>query len=274
MLKPPLSVLEAVAYGDGAQLMSAVEACPDDVDVREAESSLTPLMLASRCADAPAKLFVLLRRKADVNLVSKEGCTALLIAAEAGVTPAVEQLLTYGCDPHMADADGCTPLYHAAFNGHAESAKLLLQHRADPNVITDPGANGDDDFTPLHRACLHGHKEVVQARRRLRSRGEERCRVSARTRARPRSLLPQVLIDNGADIPLQKADGYHALLFACLMGHLHSARVLIYANTRTATTVNLANHKGHTPLMAASKNGHPAVVRLLLQARLISTYLR
>merc|ERR1712216_328029 len=59
------------------------------------------------------------------------------------------------------------------------------------------------------------------------------------------------------------AGGYHALLFACLMGHLPVVRLLMHRGAN----VILPNHKGHTPLMAASKNDHPQVVRLLLQGR-------
>ena len=46
-----------------------------------------------------------------------------------------------------------------------------------------------------------------------------------------------------------------------------SLRVTALIHSNNGATVKLATHSGHTPLMVASKNGHPATVRLLLQAR-------
>ena len=45
----------------------------------------------------------------------------------------------------------------------------------------------------------------------------------------------------------------------------HRARRIIHSSA--GATVNLSNNEGLTPLMVASKNGHTAVVGLLIQAR-------
>lgn len=124
------SILEAVALSDTAQLLSAVEVAPvGQIDRREEGSSLTPLMLASRCDDAQNKLLILLRVKADISLTSTRGCTSLLIAAEAGKAEAVALLCHYGSDCNRPDVSGNSPLHHAAFNGHTEAARQLLYYK-------------------------------------------------------------------------------------------------------------------------------------------------
>ena len=44
-------------------------------------------------------------------------------------------------------------------------------------------------------------------------------------------------------------------------------RVAALIHSNNGATVKLGNNDGHTPLMAAAKNGHAATVRLLLQSR-------
>jgi len=141
-----------------------------------------------------------------------------------------------GSTVDLRDEKGATPLNHAAFNGHARVAELLLAHGAECDHVTDAGPESDDDFTPLHRASLHGHLAVVK-----------------------------VLFKFGAKVRSSKRDGYHALLFACLMGQIDVAREII--NSSAGATVNQKNKKGISCLMAASKNDHGPTVRLLLQAR-------
>lgn len=65
-------------------------------------------------------------------------------------------LLNKGADPNKKNRDGSTPLQKASLNGHAEVVQLLLKSRANPNEADYYG------YTPLHEASLKGHQVVVQ----------------------------------------------------------------------------------------------------------------
>jgi ankyrin repeat protein len=72
----------------------------------------------------------------------------------------------------------------------------------------------------------------------------------------------QALLDEGADVNVQTADGSTALLWASYRDDLESARLLI----RAGADVNIANELGATPIWAASRNGSAAVAAELLAA--------
>ena len=116
----------------------------------------------------------------------------------SAVTPVTPRYTHWSSAVSRRECRGGRPqaLTHASFNGHGDVVRILLEHGANPNVLTSiDGATGADDFSPLHRACLHGHLGAVKA-----------------------------LLEFSADVAMQKADGYHALLFACLHGHIDVAR--------------------------------------------------
>ena len=211
-------------------------------------SDLSPLMLAARAAHAPtAKAFELLRAGADLLLQTSTGVNALSIAAETGVhSDLVRMLLGFVSEEQQrqlvthVDEMGESTLYHAAYNGDAETVRMLLELGADPDVKAYPGASlvqaRQDDFTPLMRAAIVGHSEVAAT-----------------------------LLEHGADAgeKVIKNDGFHPMLMAALQGQRQIVAQLLRLRPAAA---HQADHSGLTPLMAASKNGHTATVRLLLLA--------
>ena len=72
----------------------------------------------------------------------------------------------------------------------------------------------------------------------------------------------QALLDDGADVNVQTADGSTALLWASYRDDLESALLLI----RAGADVNIANDLGATPIWAASRNGSAAMAGELLAA--------
>jgi len=171
--------------------------------------------------------------------------TAVGIAAEACSPDLVRMLLALAPAEKLhdivntVDEKGMGPLYHAAFNGDADSVRLLLSAKADADVKCFTGDKQQDqqDFSPIMRTALLGHAEVAS-----------------------------VLIEHGADLgdKVVKNDGYHPLLFASLMGQRELVQLLLRARPKGALQ---PDRTGLTPLMAASRNGFTATVRLLLLAR-------
>ena len=69
------------------------------------------------------------------------------MAAQCGHETIVKMLVKYGADVNAADLQGCTPLQRAALNGHENVVGLLLKSKA----------------TPIsHGTARYGHESVVK----------------------------------------------------------------------------------------------------------------
>jgi ankyrin repeat protein len=164
----------------------------------------------------------------------------LLSAAKSGNAAKVEKLLSLGADANiMDDRKGHTPLYRAALHGHVEVVRILLSR---PEVDVNVQALGRDR-TPLHEAAYRGPAIIVKM------------------------LLdaPGILV-NAAD-----RAGFTPLHEACRCNPAAVALLLAAPNI----DINLRNEKGATPLhLAAGYKCNPAVVALLLAAPNIDINLR
>jgi hypothetical protein len=81
----------------------------------------------------------LLTLGADVNAVSTDKLTALIIAAARGCCPIVDALIRAGAQVQVAGWLGCTALWAALVNGHVEAMRLLLQQGASPFIEDSDG---------------------------------------------------------------------------------------------------------------------------------------
>jgi ankyrin repeat protein len=114
----------------------------------------TALMRAARAGDAAA-MRLLLARGADPKLTTKDGNTALMLAAgigyrdknthgtESGALEAVKVAMAAGLDFHQTNARGETPLHGAALRGADTIVQFLLDQGADINAVSAQG------YTPL-----------------------------------------------------------------------------------------------------------------------------
>jgi ankyrin repeat protein len=132
---------------------------------------------------------VLLEAGANLHQKDKHGKTAFLLAAEGGKPEAIKKFLSLGFEATAADEYGgwtaliyaarypeavkvlidagakvnaaskvlsMTPLFVAAQNGWAESVKVLIDAGADVNLANSDG------ITPLNRAIVGKHSEVIE----------------------------------------------------------------------------------------------------------------
>jgi len=108
----------------------------------------------------------LIQRAADVNARTKEGKTALMLAASedeetsSGDPEGVEILLSAGAKPNIADRSGSTPLMSAARYGGSDIVRTLLEHGADASLANNKGQ------TALAIALASSHREVAEILRR------------------------------------------------------------------------------------------------------------
>ncbi len=167
-------------------LLSAITACSQS----PAEKALKELR--QRHIDYSEESFIEYVEKGDKSFVdlfltagmspdakSKEGISALTIAARGGHTEIVTLLLAKGVDVNAKDKDGYTTLSIAATNARAEIVALLLAKGADVN------AKDNEGWTALMEAARLGNIDVVK-----------------------------ILIDKGADVSAKNNAGRTALMIA------------------------------------------------------------
>lgn len=97
-------------------------------------SGLTPLHFASLNGSL-ASSQKLVSMDAEVNAMSDDEMSPLLLAAAGGHDELTRYLIEQGANPHERDYRGYTPLHYAAMRrGMLSSIKALLDSGADPNV--------------------------------------------------------------------------------------------------------------------------------------------
>lgn len=160
---------------------------------RGKQKHLDDLLLVSckNIATTPSQLSVWLRLGARVNAKSKDGETALILAAEHASLDLIQLLLDSGAHINAKDKDGRTALMGAATRLDGQSAaviKLLLGAKANANLTDTQGnsalhlaswcdlhesigvllqhkgsthAKNMTGSTPLHAACKNGSKNVL-----------------------------------------------------------------------------------------------------------------
>lgn len=189
----------------------------------------TALILAAGAGDEEM-LKILLDAHALVDLQTKEGNTALMIAVQKGHKRAVELLLARGADVNSVnEKNGLTPLIMAASLGHLAIVKLLLNAGADARRV---GLEGD---TALIWA-LHQPEPVVLE-------------------------IALLLLAAGVPVNHQNKEGGFALLDAAYRGYSRFVKLLLSAGA----AVNMINEGGGTPLIYAAQEGRADTVQLLLE---------
>ena len=98
---------------------------------------------------------MLIKAGAQINTRDLDGATALLWAAERGMTESVAVLLEQGADIELSNDEGWTALFESANRGHVETVRLLLKQGALPTAEDSSGAS------PADYARSNDYQEVV-----------------------------------------------------------------------------------------------------------------
>jgi ankyrin repeat protein len=192
----------------------------------------------------------LLEQRADVNIRSEDGSTALLWAAHWNDLQTAELLVRAGADANAANDLRMTPLSQACTNGSAAFVNLLLQAGAHPDT---PIATGE---TPLMTCARAGSAVAVRA---LLVRGAD---VNAKEPTQHQTALMwaaaeqhpdvlQALIEARADHEAHTKSGFTALHFAARAGAMESVRTLLDAGVN----VNIRWQPDPEPARGAETSG-------------------
>ncbi|KAF0686272.1 Aste57867_21878 [Aphanomyces stellatus] len=192
----------------------------------------TPLILAAEKNQVDLVKRLLKAANVDVTAEDVTGSTALIRACAAGATAAVNLLLRCrDCNVNHVDKEGRSALSMATAAGDSDLLEDILSH---PNMDV-PDETGR---TALMVACADGTNSVV----------EELLQRS------------QVAL-NAINFTDKSHMGYTALMYACEGGHVDIVNRLIAQPKLRAFYTTSENDSG---LVVASRNGHTAVVVLLL----------
>jgi len=170
----------------------------------------------------------LLGQRADVNVRSEDGSTALLWAAHWNDVRTAELLIRAGADANVANDFRMTPLSQACTNASSALVDLLLKAGANPNT---PIATGE---TPIMTCARTGN---VSAVRMLFVHGADvnakeptQNQTAAMWAAAERhTQVLRTLIEVKADLKAHTKTGFTPLHFAARVGDLESARMLLDA---------------------------------------------
>ncbi|XP_060532454.1 ankyrin repeat and sterile alpha motif domain-containing protein 1B-like isoform X2 [Cylas formicarius] len=206
----------------------------------------------------------------------------LLEAARKGNTAVVEKILGQrakrsgplaslrrGPGANVQDSSGYSSLHHAALNGHTDIVRLLLENDASPNIADGKGSS------PLHLAAWSGHLNIVK----LLLSGPANCNVNLTTKDDETALhcaaqyghtaVVSVLLEHACDPGIRNCRGETALELASQYGRLETVELLVRTDPMLIQCLKRTTPDTifpHTPLHLASRNGHKAVVEVLLRA--------
>ncbi|XP_022615250.1 serine/threonine-protein kinase TNNI3K [Seriola dumerili] len=192
------------------------------------EKGLSLLHLCCVCGGSKAHIRTLMVKGLRPSRLSRNGFTALHLAAYKDNAELVTALLHGGSDVQQVGYGALTALHVATLAGHHEAADILLQHGAYVNV------QDAVFFTPLHIACYNGHKQVAK-----------------------------LLLKFGADVNASGEVGDRPLHLAAAKGFLSIIKLLMGEGSKA--NVNAQDNEDHVPLHFCARFGHHEIVRFLLQ---------
>jgi len=127
----------------------------------------TALMIAAACDGCSEVVKLLLSKGADAKVKDTGGTTAVALAADASDNESLRLLLAAGGEAQTVENGGVTPLIHAAMNCNMDATTLLLAKGADVNAkVTFAGKVKFGDIalvglTPLSIASTYCRPEMV-----------------------------------------------------------------------------------------------------------------
>ncbi|KAJ4245968.1 hypothetical protein NW762_013712 [Fusarium torreyae] len=214
-----------VQNGDEALVSFALASGKLNNDLEErTRDGRTALSLAASYK-SPAIVQILLDSGAVLETTDNHGLTPLFHAAKTGDEATVQLLIANGANVEQTDQLGRTPLSHA--RSSAAVSQLLLHHA----IIDKPDSSSK---TPLMHAAQSASKDVVK-----------------------------LLIDRGADIKKLDNTGRTALFHATTKTGESNAKILLDGGV----DINLVDDNGITALLYASGNGVRSDIVGLLIAR-------
>ncbi|QYT04235.1 Ankyrin repeat protein [Trichoderma simmonsii] len=246
-----------------------------DVNSRH-EYNWTPLWIAANKGHEGVVKLLLERKEIEVNCCDIDGHTALSKAASGGHETVVKLLLAVDrINPDSKDHCGWTPLMRAAQNGHEAVVKLLLM-RNEVNInakeegggLLDLGRGRATNYSPWndysswnsHSSRNYHYSGNYHSSRSYRSSGSYDSLENHHSTGNFYSIGSHNSTRCIPKIYVQ-GSGRTALSWAAKNGHEAVVKLLL----EQSADIDSKDNGEQTPLSLAAENGHEAVVGLLLE---------
>ena len=199
---------------------------------------LTPLMNAAENGTVACMEAIVAKvDKEYIDIFSKTGFSALIVASAHGKTDAVKYLISAGADVNAVHEDNkVTALMYAAASGHVDAMKVLMENGAD-----------------LHAMHSNGGTALLEAA----------------TGGEPESMA--VLLEAGANHNFVDSDGVTPLMAVASQGHVKGLNLILdhlkkdLSVEDLKTHINMASYSGGTSVMFAAAGGHANATQLLIE---------
>ncbi|XP_059147593.1 ankyrin repeat domain-containing protein 50-like [Physella acuta] len=233
------------------------------VDVNSIQYSNFTLLQYAAAKGDDVNVKFLLENMADINKVLPDReVTPLMFATERGHLSTVKILLKYRANVNYITNELFSALIVAIYNNNENIVETLLQHKADVNHRY----NGE--ISALSFAVSEGSLEIVKLLLKYGADVNQvsNIRVSALMIAAEKGLddIVKILLENKANVHIKEIEyERNALISASNKGRVGTVQLLLKHGAR----VDDVNVFGYTSLMAAAEQGHDLVVELLIKNR-------
>mmetsp|Transcript_21787 Transcript_21787/g.32574 ORF Transcript_21787/g.32574 Transcript_21787/m.32574 type:complete len:891 (-) Transcript_21787:80-2752(-) len=202
----------------------------DFINAQDTDGLSAMLQLTESETTLPA-IQLLAAAGADINVVTAQGYTPLIIASAHGWADIVAWFIENGADVdhQAADADGSTAIMYAGTAGHVDTVKKLIAAGANVNLKHNSGG------TALSESAAGGNVEIVEA-----------------------------ILGAGADPSTADNSGITVLMMAASVGNIDICKRIIEANNDSVDYVNQSAENGGFALMFAAGSGHTDAVKFLM----------
>ena len=257
-----MTALHFAAQGESAALAASLLEAGAEVDAVDQSGKLTPLILAAGSRqDAAVQIMTeLLGAGASAALPAKDGWTPLMAATLRADLVRMKLISDNGADVNAVTDNGRTALVVAAEQGSGAAVAYLLSKKADPNI------GGSGYISALGAAVkarsVQAVTSLLEAEAAVDATGPDGKTPLMLAAGYNGLIVADQLITGGADPnQINPKDGTTALMWAANAGARQTVERLLSAGAR----VGIEAHDGWTAVQAAKDAGHDDIVRLLDQ---------
>ena len=194
-------------------------------------------------------VYDLIKDGADIDVLSLDEKTPLMVAIEGGNKRMVKLLVEMGADINAVDLYGFTPLMLAIKHRRKNMVRYLISKGADINAVDDNG------FTPVILAVKDNNFAILRI---LENNGgdfdvtfyEGRNLITEAVISFANKVLPY-LISKGLDINHQDKTGSTPIMHSIANGNQYASVILI---SQTKCDVLMVNNSAETAMTLAIKN--------------------